>query len=263
MAPPATALPSIEMNQLVYDVNEAEFMDAVVERSKTVPVLVDFWAAWCGPCRALSPLLEKVTTEAEGSFELAKVDVDANPRLAQAFRVQGIPTVIAFKDGAPVSQFSGAIPEPSLRQFLAQIVPPPVDAAVLEAEQLADAGDMEGAEERLNQILAETPTNLDAALALAGLLLERGATDEALAVLDRQAPTPEVKRLAATARLLAAGEIDLDAPEQALSALMEKVTDGGDDRDQARQVMLDIFELLGPDHPQTAQYRRQLANALF
>ena len=263
MAGPGRALLSLDMTQLVYDVNEAEFMTAVVERSKTVPVLVDFWAAWCGPCRTLSPLLEKVTTEAEGSFELAKVDVDANPRLAQAFRVQGIPTVIAFKDGAPVSQFTGAIPEASLRQFLNQIVPPPVDPVVLEAEQLADAGDLAGAEAKLNEVLADNPTNLDAALALAGLLLERGATEEALAVLGRQSPTPEVKRLEGAARLLASGDVDLDSPEQALPLLMERVTGGGDDGDQARQTMLDIFELLGPDHPQTVHYRRQLANALF
>ena len=251
------------MANLVYDVNEEEFVSAVVERSKEVPVLVDFWAEWCGPCKTLSPLLERVTTEGGGSFELAKVDVDNNPRLAQAFGVQGIPTVIAFKDGTPVSQFTGAIPEASLRQFISQLTPPTVDSRVLEAEELAEQGDLAGAEQRLNEILAEDPNNLDAALTQAGLLLERGATDDAMELLGRQAPTAEVKRLEAAARLLASGEVDLDSPEAALPALMQKVSDGGDERDAARQTMLDIFELLGPDHALTIQYRRQLANALF
>jgi putative thioredoxin len=251
------------MTSLVYDVNEADFATAVLERSKEVPVLVDFWAAWCGPCRTLSPLLERVTNEAEGRFELAKVDVDANPRLANAFGVQGIPTVIAFRGGAAVSQFTGAVPEPTLRRFLEQIVPPPVDPGVLEAEALAESGDLAGAEARLDQLLTENPANLDAALALAGLMLERGAADEALAVLNRQAPTTEVRRLAAAARLLESGQVDLDSPEAALPQLLEKVSNGDQGRDRARQMMLDIFELLGPDHPQTAEYRRRLASVLF
>ncbi len=257
------ALPSTMMTQFVFDVTEADFQTAVLERSKEVPVVVDFWAAWCGPCRTLGPLLERVATEEAGSFELAKVDVDANPRLAQAFGVQSIPMVVAFKDGKPVSSFVGAVPEQAVRQFVAALVPPAIDPRIVEAEKLAEDGFASTAEDRLTEILATEPTNVEAALVLAGLMIDRGASEEALALLGRQAPTPEVKRLEAAARLLAAGTIDLDSPEQALPELLEKVSNGGDDRAEARQTMLDIFELLGNDHPLTGQYRRQLASALF
>jgi putative thioredoxin len=247
----------------VIDVSEADFQASVIEASKQNPVVVDFWAEWCGPCKTLGPLLEKVAGEAAGAFTLAKVDVDQNPRLSQAFRIQGIPTVIAFKDGKPVNMFTGAVPEATVRQFIAALTPPPADEAVLAAEALADTGDLAGAEDSLRGLLKTQPTNTEAAVSLASLLIERGANQEALELLDRQAPTTEVKQMKAAARLLLGGEIDLGDPEAALPALLEAVQTGGEGREKARLSMIDLFDLLGPDHELTVEYRRRLASALF
>lgn len=251
------------MTTNVIDVSEADFQSVVIEGSRQTPVIVDFWADWCQPCKTLGPILEKVTGEAGGSVRLAKVDVDANPRLAQAFGVQGIPMVIAFKDGKPVSQFTGAVPEAAVRQFISQLLPPLVDEAVLAAEALADSGDLAGAEAALSRLLAEQPANLEAGLSLATLLLDRGASQEAIEVLSRLSQTADVKRLLAAARLLDGGEVDLADPEAALPRLLELVQDGGDGREKARLQMIDLFDVLGAENPLTVEYRRRLANALF
>jgi putative thioredoxin len=251
------------MNTYVTDVSEADFQSVVIEGSKQTPVVVDFWADWCEPCKTLGPILEKVTNETQGSVRLAKVDVDANPRLAQAFGVQGIPMVIAFKDGKPVSQFTGVVPEAAVRQFIAQLTPPLVDEAVLAAEALADAGDLAGAETALNQLLVDQPANLEAGLSLATLLLDRGASQEAIEVLSRLSQTPDVKRLLAAARLLDGGEVDVADPEAALPRLLELVQEGGDGREKARLQMIDLFDVLGAENPLTVEFRRRLANALF
>ena len=251
------------MTTNVIDVSEADFQSVVIEGSRQTPVIVDFWADWCQPCKTLGPILEKVTGEAGGSIQLAKVDVDANPRLAQAFGVQGIPMVIAFKDGKPVSQFTGAVPEAAVRQFISQLLPPLVDEAVLAAEALADSGDLAGAEAALSRLLAEQPANLEAGLSLATLLLDRGASQEAIEVLSRLSQTADVKRLLAAARLLDGGEVDLADPEAALPRLLELVQEGGDGREKARLQMIDLFDVLGADNPLTVEYRRRLANALF
>jgi putative thioredoxin len=270
------------MTALVYEVNEADFADAVVERSRQVPVVVDFWAAWCGPCKTLGPILERVTKEAGGTVELAKVDVDRNPRLSQSFAVQGIPTVIAFRDGKPVSRFTGAIPEAAVRQFMAQLAP---SAAAREAEEALTSPDPEG---RLRAILAKAPESTEAAAALALVLIRKGDRTEALELLDRLPPTPEVRRLSSAARLLPTDELstlearvaadasDLAARlelgkalasfaryEPALESLLSVVAEDGALREEARQAMVDVFEVLGADHPLTLQYRRRLASVLF
>ncbi|MGQ0847837.1 MAG: thioredoxin [Actinomycetota bacterium] len=250
------------MSSNVIDVTEANFQTAVVEASKSVPVVVDFWAEWCGPCKTLGPMLEKVATEADGAFTLAKVDVDQNQRVSQAFGIQGIPTVIAFKDGKPADRFTGAIPEAAVRQFISKLLPPPIDPEVMAAERLAEAGDVAGAESKLRGLLQTNPTMVEAALPLALLLIDRGDYDGAFEALNRQPPTAEVRQLMAVARL-AVANIDLASPGAALPELLTRVEERGADKDEARLAMLDMFDLLGPEHPLTTEYRRRLANALF
>jgi putative thioredoxin len=261
----------------VTEVNEADFATQVIERSREVPVVVDFWADWCPPCRMLTPVMEKVANEPDAGFELAKVDVDANPRLQAAFRVQSIPTVIAFRDGKPVSTFTGAIPESAFRQFIDAIIPPPGDARVISAMELADQGKPEEAEAALRQVTDSEPDNEEAALALASLLVDRRAGTEAENVLATLRPTSEVGRMKAAARVLGIDPASLDGSRldaarsaaadgmfaEGLQAALEVVVSGDPAQDDARRLMLDVFELLGPDNELTAAYRRKLANALF
>ena len=147
------------MTTNVIDVGEAEFSTKVVEASKTAPVVVDFWASWCQPCKTLSPILERAAADGEGAFTLAKVDVDANQRLAQAFSIQSIPTVIAFRDGRPVDMFTGALPEAQVKAFISRLVPPAVDERVVAAEGLIEAGKVAEAESSLRALLDENPAN--------------------------------------------------------------------------------------------------------
>jgi putative thioredoxin len=247
----------------VIEVTEADFQTKVLEASKTTPVVVDFWADWCGPCKTLGPILERVANEPESGFTLAKIDVDQNQRVSQAFGVQSIPTVIAFKDGRPVDMFTGAIPELQVRDFISRLVPPKADPRVVEVEALIDAGQTEAAKTRLREILELEATNHEAALTLAGLLIEEGDHEEAIAILDRQAPIPEVRQMKAAARLLSSGEGNVSDPEAALPRLLAQVEGGGEEKESARLTMIDLFDLLGPEHPLTLEYRRRLASALF
>ena len=274
----------------VHDVDTADFPQAVLQRSREVPVVVDFWAEWCGPCKVLGPLLEKVTAEANGAFELVKVDVDQNQALAGEFAVQGIPTVIAFRDGVPVSRFSGAVPEPALRTWIEEIMPTEQDRMVDEARDAVLNGDEAQAEAMFRQVLDGTPDHPEAGTALASLLIARTETDEALIVLGKLAPTPEVERLQAAARLTAAQGSDVLELEQrlgtdpndeaakielakalagrgefepALDRLLAVVSAKGPMKEDARLAMVDIFGVLGDEHPLTATYRRSLASALY
>ena len=233
------------------DVTDATFQQLVLDRSAEVPVVVDLWAAWCGPCRTLGPILEKVVAETAGRVELAKVDVDANPGVAASFRVQSIPAVFALCDGQVVDQFIGALPEAQVRQFVERLAPPRS-----EADALVDRGD----EASLRQALELEPGHHDAVVALARLLVERSDADEALALLARIPESPEVRRVAAMARVGAgAGGAPAGDPGAEMDELLDRVKADPD----ARRRFLDLLEVLGPDDPRTSDYRKALTARLY
>jgi putative thioredoxin len=234
---------------MAIDVTDATFQADVIEKSMTIPVVVDLWATWCGPCRVLTPLLEKVIGETDGQVELVKVDVDANPGISQAFRVQSIPMVVAFKDGQPVDAFMGAQGEHEVRDFVSRLMPTDEENQL---RALLAAGD----EPSLRLALQSDPGNEDAIVALADLLVDRGDGDEALALLERIPETDRTRHVKARARVHIAPDDDYDAK---LNELLERVRDD----DDARQEFVDILELMGPDDPRTAPYRKQLTARLF
>ena len=260
------------MNELVYDVNEATFQAEVLERSRAVPVLVDFWADWCAPCHALAPVLERAVQAHGGEVVLARVDVDQNPRLAMAFQVQGIPAVKAFAGGRLVDEFVGAQPAAVVEQFVAALLPSEADRAAAEAAGLAP----EQAAARWREVLETDPDNLAARAGLADLALRDGQAAEAVRLLRPVEHAPEVAGLLAAARLAlaaadggsrfarAASQAADGQPDEALAELLAAVREGpGEDRDRARALMLDVFRLLGDEHPLTLRYRRDLTSALF
>ena len=234
---------------MAIDVTDATFDADVVQKSRTVPVVVDLWAEWCGPCKTLGPILEKVIDATEGQVELVKVDVDQNPAISQAFRVQSIPAVYALRDGQVVDGFVGAYPEQEVTRFVAGLLPTDQEN---EIAALLAAGD----ELSLRQVLLREPGNEDAIVALGELLVERGDGEEALALLERIPESERTRKVAAAARLGSAPPDDHDAK---LTELLARVkTD-----DEARQEFVDILELMGPDDPRTAAYRRKLTAQLF
>ena len=234
------------------DVTDATFQVQVVERSKTVPVVVDLWAEWCEPCKQLGPILEKVVAETGGAVELAKVDIEGNPGVAQAFRVQSIPAVYVMVDGQVADGFVGAQGEPSVREFLQRFVPEP---EVSRVEQLVAAGD----EASLRSALEIESDNEPAVAALAALLIGDGRVEEAVSLLERVADTPEVRRLLAMARVQ---DVSDSQPQDIESELAELLTQVKIDED-ARQRFVDLLELLGPDDPRTSSWRKRLSAALF
>jgi len=273
----------------VKDVTLADFQEEVLVRSRDVPVLIDFWAEWCEPCKTLSPLLERMTEQAAGTFELAKVDVDANPELSAQFLVQSIPTIVAIRNGKEVNRFSGALPEQAIAEFLVTVLPSDLDLMVDEARGAMIDGDIPAAEHILRQVLDQKPDHQDAGTSLAALLIDHGDIDDAMIVLGKLIPDADVERLQAAARLrrTAGDDIsDLEAAaaaspdddqaqlglakalaarsefEPALDRLLDVVKRKGESKEDARQAMVDIFGVLGNDHPLTATYRRQLATAL-
>ena len=251
---------------MIFDVAQADFQQRVVERSRTLPVVVDFWAAWCGPCRQLTPALEAAAAAREGKVDLAKVDVDQNQGLAQTFGVQGIPAVKAFRDGQVASEFTGAVPPPQVERFFDDLVPS-------EAEELTAQAVAAGDEAGLRRALSLDPRQADAARALARILLARGDTDEALTLLDALPGDFEAAGLAARARLstnghgLAPAFESWDAGDHAaaLERLQEAFAAAPDqaDRDLVRQVMVGIFTELGPGDPLAREHRRRLSTALY
>jgi putative thioredoxin len=235
------------------DVTDATFEEEILRRSMEVPVVVDLWAPWCGPCRTLGPILERVVGATGGSVVLAKVNVDENPAIAGSFRVQSIPAVFALRDGKVVDQFIGALPEEAVDAFVARLAPSEVDRLVAEGVASADA-------EVLRRALELQPDHPGAISALATVLIANGETDEAIGLLRRIPETPEVRRLLAEARL-ASQEVAVDGADVSgrLDGLLERVRDDT----AARQEFLDLLETLGPEDPRTSDYRKALAARLF
>ena len=231
------------------DVTDATFQTAVIERSMTVPVVVDLWAEWCGPCKQLGPIIEKAIAATDGQVELAKVDVDANPNIAQAFRVQSIPAVFAIRDGRPVDQFIGALPEAEIVEFVAKLLPTKEQT---EVERLIEAGD----EASLRAAMELEPDNAEAIMSLAELCAGEERADEALALLEKIPETPDTRRIAALARR---------GPEAALGVddRLAELLDSVKADDDARKEFVDLLELLPDEDPAKADWRRQLTARLF
>jgi putative thioredoxin len=262
----------------VIEATEANFQTEVLERSLSVPVVIDFWAEWCQPCKQLSPVLEKLAGEGNGSWVLAKVDVDANQRLAAAFRVQSIPTVYAVIGGQPVDGFSGALPEAQVRQFVAAVVKaggqaagqdeqdaaeePPLDPRIAAADDKLNAGDLPGAEAAYAAVLAESPNDQDAKAGLAQVKLFRRleGVDERGALAAAEAAPDDVDAQ------IAAADVDMlnGQAEQAYQRMIATVgRTNGEDRNRAREHLLELFALASPDDPLVARARRELASVLF
>jgi len=285
----------MEQSTWVKDVTDRDFQREVIEKSRTVPVVVDLWAPWCGPCKQLGPLLERLAAEGGGKWILAKVNVDESPQVARALGVQSIPLVVAFKGGDIVTEFVGAQPEQVVRQFVERLVPDEAKRLVGEALQLAQRGDAAGAETRFREALERFPDSAPAAVGLAGLLATAGRSDDAMAVLDASTATgpaaAEIEQARAALRLRAGvtgdeaslrARIEADAKdlqarvdlgrllsasgryEEALATLLEAVRlDRNFAEAAARKAMLDVFALLGRQDPLVDRFQRELSRLLF
>jgi putative thioredoxin len=246
---------------MIVDVDEATFEREVIEASRRAPVVVDFWAEWCAPCRTLTPALETAARAREGKVTLAKVDVDANQALAARYRVQGIPAVKAFRGGGVADEFVGALPPAEVERFFDRLVPSP-------AEELVAAGD----EASLREALKLEPGRPDAALALARILRDRGEEDEALELLEPLRGDFAAEGLAARIRLGRTGDADLDEAlrrldedrERGLEALLAALREADDGlRDELRRAIVGALAELEPSDPTAREYRRRLAAELY
>jgi putative thioredoxin len=245
---------------VIFDATEATFEQDVVERSRRLPVVVDFWAAWCGPCRQLTPVLEQAVSERAGKVALAKVDTESNQRLAAAFRIQGIPAVKAFKDGRVASEFTGAQPPAVVARFLDALLPSEADALVAA-----------GSEDDLRRALALEPARADAGVALAQILVARGEREDALAILAEFPGSFAAEGLAARLRLEEDDELReafaaLDDGEQqrGLDALIAAIASARDERrEDLRRAVVGVLDQLGVEHPLAREARRKLASALY
>jgi putative thioredoxin len=275
-------------SQFVIDVTEETFQAEVIERSLQVPVVVDLWAEWCGPCKQLSPVLERLANAGGGAWILAKIDIDANPRIAQLFGVQSIPMVVAIAGGQPVEAFAGAQPEPQVRQWLAGLLdalrdrlpgiraaeaggaggdelpepePEPEDTRFTAAEAAFERGDYKAAEAAYQAILDAEPGNelARSAIAQVRFLARAESTDPSVIVRADTSPDDVDAQLAASDVELAEQRVD-----QAFNRLLGTVRrTAGEDRDRARTHLVSLFELFPPEDPRVARARRELASALF
>jgi putative thioredoxin len=245
---------------VIFDATEATFEQQVLERSRQLPVVVDFWADWCAPCRQLTPVLEQAVNERAGKVALAKVDTEANQRLAAAFRIQGIPAVKAFKDGRIASEFTGAQPPAVVARFLDALLPSEADALIAA-----------GSEDDLRRALALEPSRADAGVALAQILVARGEREDALAILAEFPGSFAAEGLAARLRLEEEEELRdafaaLDAGEQqrGLDALIAAIASASDERrEDLRRAVVGVLDELGVEHPLARESRRKLASALY
>jgi putative thioredoxin len=249
-------------DKLVFDVTDATFERDVLERSHRVPVVVDIWAEWCGPCRTLSPVLERLAEEAEGAWVLAKADADTNPGITSAFRVQGIPAVHAIRDGRHVAQFVGALPEERVRDWLAQLGPSRGDVAVEEGLAAEARGDLEGAADAYRRALEEEPGHAEAKRSLerVELALRSGGVDEASLRARLEADPTDVEAAAGLADAAAArGRLE-DAADVLLGVVRAT---SGEERTKARLHLLRLLDTVPEDDPRALAARRSLSLALF
>lgn len=271
----------------IIDVTEANFEYEVINFSHKIPVVVDFWAEWCVPCKMLDPILRKLNDERGGDFRIARVNVDENQNLAIRYNVRGIPNVKAFRNGSFVSEFSGVQTETKIRQFLNDLIPSPLDLNLDKANSLLAVENWSDSYKAFRQVLKDRPGHANALLGLSKTLLVQGRATEARDILNSFPVSPEfssAERLKPLAKILTSyqeREVDLDDPTQAtyqhalklvtmgnLPAAMDGILDvlrkdkyykGG----EAKQVILSLFEILGPDNPTTREYQSELASILF
>lgn len=250
------------------DVTETNFQSAVIDRSHTLPVVVDFWADWCGPCRQLGPVLERAVAARAGKVELVKVDVDANPNLARDFRIQGIPAVKAFRDGRVAAEFVGVQPPTAVEQFLDSLLPSEADALVARGDEAS-----------LRRAHELEPTRADAAVPLAKMLKDRDELDEALTILARVPGSFAADGLAARIGLESAARSSAQPPvpdltdafaaldagdhERGLNLLLDALPSADGAKDDVRRVVVGVLDELGVAHPLAREARRRLAAALY